>query len=85
MSAKAWQTYILQCADGTLYCGATNNLTKRLNQHNAGQGAKYTVGRAPVKLVWQSSFNTHGDALREELRIKKMTRAQKLRLIANLT
>ena len=46
-----WVCYLLECADGTLYCGITNDLDKRLNAHNAGEGAKYTRSRLPVTLV----------------------------------
>ena len=49
----SWTVYLLKCADGTLYCGCTNNLTKRLAAHNRGQGAKYTRSRRPVALAWQ--------------------------------
>ena len=51
-------TYIVECSDGTLYTGWTNNLEKRLEAHNAGKGAKYTKTRRPVKLVYQEQFET---------------------------
>ena len=73
--------YILRCADGTLYTGWTNDLAKRLQVHNEGRGAKYTRGRGPVTLVYQHSYDTKEEALREEIRIKKLTRRQKEALI----
>ena len=75
-------TYILRCADGTLYTGWTNYLPRRLLAHNAGTGAKYTRPRRPVRLVYQESFDTKQAAMRREWEIKQLTRAQKLRLIA---
>ena len=74
--------YILECSDNTLYCGWTNNLEKRLREHNEGRsGAKYTRGRRPVKLVYQEIYLTRCDALKREKEIKKLTRSQKLHLI----
>ncbi|MCI5691340.1 MAG: GIY-YIG nuclease family protein [Clostridiales bacterium] len=75
-------TYILRCADGTLYTGWTNDLPRRLQAHNAGTGAKYTRPRRPVCLVYQESFPTKQEAMRREWEIKQYSRAEKLRLIA---
>lgn len=75
-----WQVYLLQCADGTLYCGATNNLLRRLQQHNYGKGAKYTAARRPLKLVWASGGIDRSGAFKEEHRIKKLPRKDKLKL-----
>jgi len=77
---KAWVCYLLQCADNTLYCGITNNLDKRLAAHNAGEGAKYTRGRAPVTLVYQEECEDKSAALKRERKIKSLTRADKLAL-----
>ena len=74
-------TYILKCADGTLYCGWTNDLEKRLKAHNDGKGAKYTRARLPVTLVYYEIFETSVKAQRREYQIKQMTRAEKLKLI----
>lgn len=79
---KQWYVYILRCRDHTLYTGITDDVTRRLEQHNSGKGAKYTRGRGPVELIYQETLPTKGDALRRELAIKAMTRAQKLELIA---
>lgn len=74
-------TYILKCADGTLYCGWTNDLDKRLAAHNAGTGAKYTRTRRPVELIYHEVFATKQEAMSREAHIKKMTRQEKLNLI----
>ena len=81
MSEKNY-TYMLRCADGTLYCGWTNDLEKRLAAHNSGAGAKYTRSRLPVELVYSESFATKQEAMSREFHIKRMTRAEKLALIA---
>jgi len=74
--------YILECSDKTLYCGWTSDLEKRLHEHNQGKnGAKYTRGRRPVKLVYQEPCLTRSDALKREREIKGLTRLKKLRLI----
>ena len=73
--------YIVECADGTLYSGWTNDLEKRVAAHNAGQGAKYTRSRLPVKLRYYEEFEDKNEALRRECALKKMTRAQKRALI----
>lgn len=74
-------TYILKCSDGTLYCGWTNNLEKRLKAHNEGKGAKYTRSRLPVTLVYFEEFETQRQAQSREVKIKRLSRAQKLELI----
>ncbi len=74
-------TYILECADGTFYCGWTNDLEGRLAAHNAGKGARYTKGRCPVKLVYYETFETKEEAMSREWHIKKLTRAEKQMLI----
>lgn len=73
--------YIVECADGTLYSGWTNDLEKRVAAHNAGQGAKYTRSRRPVTLRYYEEFEDKSEALRREAALKKMTRAEKLKLI----
>lgn len=74
-------TYILKCADGTLYCGWTNDLEKRLKSHNDGKGAKYTRSRLPVALVYYEEFDNSQEAQKREYSIKQMTRQEKLKLI----
>ena len=74
-------TYILRCADGTFYCGWTNNLEKRLAAHNAGTASKYTAPRRPVEIVYTEQFATKQEAMSREYRIKQLTRQEKLELI----
>ena len=76
-----WWVYLLRCADGTLYTGSTNDVEKRLAAHNAGRGAKYTRARRPSALVYTEHAESRSAALRREAAIKRLTRAQKLRLI----
>lgn len=73
--------YILLCLDGTLYCGYTNNIDKRVATHNSGKGSKYTKTRLPVKLVYVEHFETKQDAMKREYAIKQLSRQQKLKLI----
>lgn len=73
--------YIVECSDGSLYTGWTNNVEKRLKAHNEGKGAKYTKGRGPVKLVHVEEFATKEEAMRREYEIKQMSREEKKRLI----
>lgn len=73
-------TYIVQCHDGTLYTGWTNNIDKRMRDHNAGKGAKYTKPRRPVVLVYLEMFETKEEAMKREYAIKHMRRAEKLEL-----
>ena len=75
--------YILQCGDGSYYAGWTNDLKKRLEDHNLGRGAKYTRAHLPVILVYYESFETKAEAMRREAAIKKLSRSQKERLIAS--
>lgn len=74
--------YILQCADGTYYTGWTNDLEHRVQTHNAGKGAKYTRVRRPVQLVYFETLDSAVEAQQREYRIKQLTRAQKLQLMA---
>ena len=76
-----YYTYILRCADNTLYTGYTNDLPHRIDAHNNGVGAKYTKARLPVKLVYQEMFDTKPEAMKREHQIKQLTREQKLDLI----
>ncbi|QUF83615.1 GIY-YIG nuclease family protein [Clostridium sp. LQ25] len=76
--------YIIECSDGTLYTGWTNNLDKRIEQHCNGTGAKYTRGRGPVRLVYHEEFNDKRDAMRREYEIKRYSRINKLKLIENM-
>ncbi len=75
--------YILQCADTTLYVGCTNDLTKRLHQHNhLKAGAQYTKGRRPVTVVYTETFQSFKKSRAREAAIKRLPRAAKIKLIA---
>ncbi len=79
---SVYSVYILECADGTLYTGITTDVKRRLVEHNTSAlGARYTRGRRPVTLAWSQVCTTRSLALREEARIKALSRAQKEYLI----
>jgi putative endonuclease len=78
---KNWVLYILECRDGTLYTGITNDLAHRLAMHESGKGAKYTRGRGPVQLRYQELCRDHSHALRREMEVKKLSKIQKMSLI----
>ena len=71
---KQWTVYILECGDGTLYTGITDDLERRLKAHAEGRGAKYTRGRAPLKLRYREAAPDKSAALKREYAIKQMTR-----------
>ena len=68
---------MLRCGDGSLYTGIAKDLERRLAQHRAGRASRYTRSRLPVALVWSREIESWGDALREEIRIKRLSRAEK--------
>ena len=72
--------YLLECADGSLYCGWTNALARRLKAHREGTASKYTRARRPVRLVYAEECPTKREAMRREARIKRMSRREKLKL-----
>lgn len=76
-----WYLYLLRCRDGSLYCGITTDVEKRLEQHCAGKGAKYTRGRGPLELVYTEECPDHSAALKRELAVKALPREEKLKLI----
>lgn len=78
---REWVLYILECGDGTLYTGITDNLEKRFRAHSSGKGAKYTRGRGPLRLRYQESCGDHSAALRRECAVKNLSRREKLALI----
>ncbi|WP_022766088.1 GIY-YIG nuclease family protein [Butyrivibrio sp. XPD2006] len=73
--------YIVECADGTYYCGYTNDLEKRIETHNRGKGAKYTKPRLPVVLVYYEEFDSKEEAMSREWHLKQLSHAQKKALI----
>jgi putative endonuclease len=74
--------YVLRCADDTLYTGYTTDVERRVAEHDAGEGAKYTRGRTPVELVHVEAFDSKSAAMSREYEIKQYSRAKKERLIA---
>ncbi len=82
MMEKMWTVYILECGDGTLYTGITDDLLRRLKAHREGRGAKYTRGRGPLTLRYREEAADKGAALKREHAIKQMHRREKLAIIA---
>ena len=80
-NSSSWYVYIIECKDGKLYTGITNNLEGRIKQHNRGQGCRFTKYRSPVKLLYNEECISKAMALSREARIKSLTRAKKLELI----
>lgn len=78
----SWYVYMLRCGDGTLYTGVTDSVERRLAAHRAGKGAKYTRGRGPLELVYTQEVPDKSAALRREYQIKRLSREEKERLIA---
>ena len=81
---KKFYTYIILTEQNTLYCGYTDNVEKRFQAHLEGKGAKYTKSHKPVKIVYQKEFESKSEAMREEIRIKHLSRSEKLKLIESL-
>ncbi|WP_256295866.1 GIY-YIG nuclease family protein [Haloarchaeobius salinus] len=73
--------YVLRCADDTLYTGYTTDVERRVAEHDAGEGAKYTRGRTPVELVHVESYDDRGTAMSREYEIKQLSRHRKERLV----
>ena len=76
-----WYVYIIQCKDGKLYTGITNDLNRRLAEHNSGHGGRFTKFRKPVKLVYYQEALDKSTALKREIEIKKLNRNEKLSLV----
>ena len=76
-----WYVYIVRCRDGSLYTGATNDLERRVAEHNAGTGARYTRSRRPVRLVWSERRRTRASAQRREAQIKSWPKEKKAALV----
>ena len=75
-----WLVYMLRCGDGTLYLGVSNRLEDRLAAHRLGKGARYTRGRGPLRLLYVEHAGAQGEALRREAELKRLSRANKLKL-----
>jgi putative endonuclease len=83
MGNKNWYVYMLECSDGSIYTGITNDLTTRILKHNSGKGAKYTRARIPVILKAYWVYNLKSEAAKAEYAFKKLPRIQKMELISN--
>jgi len=83
MSESTWSVYILRCADGSLYTGIATEVERRFEEHQSGgpKAAKYTRGKGPLKLVYQKEIGNRSLASKEEIRIKALSRQQKLALL----
>lgn len=80
-----WHLYILECSDGTLYTGITNDLARRIEQHNSGRASRYTRSRRPVKLIYKEPCRGKSSALKKECRIKALSRKKKEEYIERFT
>lgn len=80
-SPGSWSVYMVACADGSLYTGIARDVTARVQQHNAGTGARYTRSRRPVTLVWQEPAASRAEALRREYGIKALPATRKRELV----
>ncbi len=78
---KKYYTYVLLTESNTLYCGYTDDVEKRFEFHKSGKGAKYTRANKPVKISYTACFDTKSEAQKEESKIKRMTKLQKLEYI----
>ena len=76
-----WYVYLVRCRDGSLYCGISTDVGRRVWRHNTGRGAKYTCSRRPVVLVWHKLVGTQRAAMVVERRIKKLSKESKERLV----
>jgi putative endonuclease len=73
--------YILRCADGSLYTGIAKDVERRVKQHQAGRGGRYTAAHRPVELIWRREVDTWHEAMLWERTIKKLSREEKTRLV----
>lgn len=83
IKSKPWHVYILRCGDGTLYTGIALDLDQRLETHGSGKGSRYVRSKKTFRLVYQERLAGRSAASKREAEIKKMTRRQKLSLIAH--
>ena len=80
-AAPSAYVYLLRCGDGSLYCGWTTDLERRVAEHQAGRASRYTRSRLPVELAWSKAAASRSEAMREEARIKRLARADKQALL----
>lgn len=72
-----WWVYVLRCSDGSLYCGISNDVERRLRVHNASKGSRYVRSRRPARLVFRLAFASKSEALKAEYRFKRLPKKQK--------
>lgn len=82
MTEKTWYLYMVRCKGDVLYTGITTNVQRRFTEHQAGKGAKFLRGKAPLELVYQREIGSHSDALKLEIKTKKLSKAEKEAIIA---
>lgn len=80
MSEKIFYTYLLLTENNTYYCGYTDDMEKRYQKHKQGNGAKYTKANKPIKIAYLETFKTKSEAMKEEYRIKHLSRQEKEKL-----
>ena len=80
-SLKSWYLYLVRCGDGSIYTGVSNDVGRRLSEHRSGKGARYLRGRTPLTLARKIRVGSRGDALKIELRVKRLPRDKKEKLI----
>ncbi len=81
-AAAEWSIYLIRCHNGHLYTGISTDVARRFAKHQAGKGAKYLRGKGPLELVYQQKIGTRSEALKAEIKVKKMSRQTKEKLIA---
>lgn len=81
---KKYYTYVILTKDNTLYCGYTDDVEKRFEAHISGKGAKYTRAHKPLKIIYKACFDTKSEAMKEEYRIKHLTKTEKLEFLREL-
>jgi len=82
MTKKIWYLYMIRCKGDVLYTGITTDVSRRFTEHQAGKGAKFLRGKAPLELVYQREIGSHSDALKLEIKTKKLSKAKKEAIIA---
>lgn len=80
---QQWIVYIIECCDHSLYTGITTDITRRIQEHESGKGAKYTKGRGPFTLIYTEAHTNRSDASKRELHIKSLDKLSKLKLTNN--
>lgn len=80
----SWTWYVLRCSDGSLYCGITTDLGRRLDQHNSGRGSRYVRSRRPAAVVLREEVGGKSAALKRELAFKGLSKVRKEALVREL-